>query len=186
MDLTALYRQPPASSTEAFRVWVEACIPYDATVHDIAVLLDSWAREHCTFTMVDGIYHACWLSATGTCHDVPYEALVHWMLCAAVPLKKKPPVSSPPLPPIAAPDDALKQMVSEYAATANQSSSEEELELMLESSASDVDISSNDAESSINPKSVPASKPKGPKPQRPDTPMPTIDGPLFMTLSDAQ
>lgn len=163
MDLGELYRQPPASSTEAFRVWIEACIPYEATVHDIAVLLDSWAREHCTFTIVEEVYHACWLSTTGTCHDVSYEALVHWMLCAATPVKKKPPVSSPPLPPLVAP---------------NQSSSDEELDLLLESSDASASAS--------NPMPVPDSKPKCPKPQRPDTPRPTTDGPLFMTLSDVQ
>jgi hypothetical protein len=172
MNLAALYRQPPASSTEAFRVWIEACIPYEATVHDIAVLLDSWAREYCTFTIVEGEYHACWLSATGTCHDVPYEAIVHWMLCAATPVKKKPPVSSPPLQPLVMPEGIY------------QSSSEEEFGLLLESSSSAADSAASST--SICPTPVPDSKPKCPKPQRPDTPRPTTDGPLFMTLSDAQ
>ena len=48
MDIYALYRHPPVTATEVFRVWCEAQIPAEATVHDIAVLLDSWAREYCS------------------------------------------------------------------------------------------------------------------------------------------
>ncbi len=166
MDLYALYRHPPVTATEVFRVWCEAQIPAEATVHDIAVLLDTWAREYCAFTIIDGDYHVCWKSPTGTAHDIPYDTLVHWMLCAAVPVKPPEPVSSPPLAPVAphAPADppAIELSVSTPDTSYSDSSSEYQ--------------SSSDSLS--EPKFVPESKPSAPKP-RPDTPRPTLDMPLF-------
>ena len=160
MNIEAVYREPPASATEAFRVWRAAMIPYEATVNDIAILLDSWVRENCTFTIVDGAYHACWQSPTGVTHDVPFDAILHWILCAAQPLKPVT-IKSPPLQPVAAP-------------------APQELSSLAEESSS---LSLSVAE---DPKVVPDSKPKGPKPQRPDTPRPTIDGPFFISSNEAQ
>ncbi len=163
MNLEAVYREPPASSTEAYRVWKAAMIPYEATVNDIAILLDSWVRENCTFTIVDGMYHACWQSPTGVAHDVPFDTILHWILCAAQPLKPVT-IKSPPLQPAPAP------VPQELSSLAEESSS---------------------LSSPSDPKPVPDSKPKvpkpcEPKPQRPDTPRPTIEGPLFISSSVAQ
>ena len=163
MDLYTLYRHPPVTATEVFRVWCEAQIPAEATVHDIAVLLDTWAREYCAFTNIGGVYHVCWKSPTGTAHDVPYEALVHWMLCAAEPVKPPAPVSSPPLVPAPAPTPTPELPpieLSEDQPSYSDSSSEYQ------------------SSSSEEPRFVPESKPTAPKP-RPDTPRPTLDIPLF-------
>jgi len=75
MDLYALYRHPPAQATEAFRVWCEAHIPVEATVHDIAVLLDDWVRTYATFYIINEKYHIGWISPSGVRHDVPYDAI---------------------------------------------------------------------------------------------------------------
>lgn len=166
MDLYTLYRHPPVTATEVFRVWCEAQIPAEATVHDIAVLLDTWAREYCSFTIIDEKYHVCWKSPTGITHDIPYDALVHWMLCAAVPVNPPAPVNSPPLAPIQqqTPDPpAVELSVSTPDTNYSDSSSE------YQSSSSD---------SLSEPRFVPESKPSAPKP-RPDTPRPVLDVPLF-------
>ncbi len=166
MDLYALYRHPPVTATEVFRVWCEAQIPAEATVHDIAVLLDTWARDYCSFTIIDEKYHVCWISPTGTRHDIPYDTLVHWMLCAAVPVKPPESVSSPPLAPVAsAPADPPAVQLDTETTPSNYSDSSSE----YQSSSSD---------SLSEPKFVPESKPSVPKP-RPDTPRPVIDVPLF-------
>ncbi len=164
MDLYALYRHPPVTATEVFRVWCEAQIPAEATVHDIAVLLDTWAREYCAFTIIDEKYHVCWISPTGTRHDVPYDTLVHWMLCAAVPVKPPAPITSPPLAPVAAADPPAIKLASN-----GHSDSSSEYQSLSVSSSDDA----SDA-----PRFVPESKPTAPKP-RPDTPRPVIDVPLF-------
>ena len=165
MDIYALYRHPPVTATEVFRVWCEAQIPAEATVHDIAVLLDSWAREYCSFTITDGNYHVCWKSPTGVAHDIPYDTLVHWMLCAAEPVKPAVPVRSPPLMPTP---------VIEHEQTQDPPA----IELAAEESAYSDSSSDHQSSSSEEPLFVPESKPTAPKP-RPDTPRPTLDMPLF-------
>jgi hypothetical protein len=162
MDIYALYRHPPVTATEVFRVWCEAQIPAEATVHDIAVLLDSWAREYCSFTIVNDNYHVCWISPTGVAHDIPYDTLVHWMLCAAEPVKPVP-VGSPPLAPVT---------------SQSQTQEPPAIELAVEESAYSDSSSDHQSSSSEEPRFVPESKPTAPKP-RPDTPRPTLDMPLF-------
>jgi len=162
MDIYALYRHPPVTATEVFRVWCEALIPAEATVHDIAVLLDTWAREYCSFTIVDDKYHVCWISPTGVAHDIPYDTLVHWMLCAAVPVNPPQPVSSPPLAP----------------APATEPHEPPAIQLADAQPAYSDSSSDHQSSSSEEPRFVPESKPTAPKP-RPDTPRPTLDMPLF-------
>ncbi len=186
MDLYALYRHPPPTATEVFRVWCEAHIPAEATVHDIAVLLDTWARDYCSFLIIDGKYHVCWISPTGTRHDVPYDTLVHWMLCAAVPVKPPAPVMSPPLAPQVAPvappavelggsaDASASASAALASATATSASAMNEFQSSLEDSSDSHEFSSP------APKFVPESKPSAPKPVvRADTPRPMLETELF-------
>jgi hypothetical protein len=167
-NLYALYRHPPVTATETYRVWCEAQIPAEATVHDIAVLLDDWVRTYCSFSVVNGVYHIGWRSPTGVVHDIPFDAIVHWILCAAVPVKPAQPVSSPPLAPVSVPVPAPNHVSSssdspvELASDELSSLSLRELEELLSDPPSE-------------PKFVPESKPAGP---RPDTPRPFIETPL--------
>lgn len=171
-NLYALYRHPPATATETYRVWCEAHIPAEATVHDIAVLLDDWARTYCSFSIIEGVYHLGWRSPSGVVHDIPFDALLHWMLCAAVPVNPPLPVGSPPLQPMASPQPApVPNQVSSSESEPSALSLKELEELLSDSESSSVELAATDPK----PKFVPESKPTGP---RPDTPRPFIDVPI--------